>query len=97
MFGYTLTAAICFSQKHEWDLSINSSAAISWATISGDIKTNGGGFAFDFSVYAEKSFRENFAYYYTGASFIQIAGKLKNISTTNISFKSEDFNLKTGQ
>jgi hypothetical protein len=95
--GYFLIASICFSQKREWDLSINSSAAVSWAKVSGDIKTNGGGFAFDFSVSAEKSFKTSFAYYYIGASFIQIAGKLKNISTEHISFKSEDFGLNSGQ
>jgi hypothetical protein len=96
LFGYLLPVSICFSQKHEWNFSINASSAISWAKISGDIKPNGVGFSFDFSAYAEKSLRNNFAYY-IGTSFIQISGKLKNISTAPISFKSENLNLSTGQ
>jgi hypothetical protein len=89
-------ASICFSQKHDWNFSINSSPAISWATVSGDIKPDGAGFSFDFSVYAEKYFKKHIAYY-IGASFSQLSGKLKNVSTGDISFKSGNLNLHTAQ
>jgi hypothetical protein len=91
-----LITSIGLSQKNKWDFSVNASSAISWAKMSGDIKPDGVGFAFDFSAYAEKYLRKNFAYY-IGISFIQVSGKLQNISPEDIRFKSADLYLMTGQ
>jgi hypothetical protein len=96
LFGCLLITSVGFSQKNNWDFSVNAASAISWATISGDIKPDGAGFSYDFAVYAEKYFSNNFAYY-AGLSFIRTAGQLKNVSTSDISLKSENLNLNTGQ
>ncbi|MDR3246272.1 MAG: hypothetical protein LBT50_07550 [Prevotellaceae bacterium] len=92
LLGCLFSTLICLSQNLDWKFSINATPAISWGPASGDIKSEGARFSFELSAYAEKYFRERYAYF-AGISFINMSGQLSNISTSNISLKSGNLSL----
>ncbi|MDR2564320.1 MAG: PorT family protein [Prevotellaceae bacterium] len=82
-----LYAASTLAQEKGWKFSVSADPELTWLSASEDVKSEGVLFGFDFTVQAENYFKERYAYY-VGISFMNFGGKIKNITSENLQFKS---------
>ena len=82
-----LYAANTFAQMPGWRFNVSFDPELTWLSASEDVKGDGPRFGFDFTVQLENYFKERYAYY-VGISLMSFDGKIKNVTSNNLQFKS---------
>lgn len=83
---FTISAS---AQDKGWKFSVGFDPMITWIAAKDKLESDGSRFGFDFSLYAENYFNERYAFY-TGLSFMNIGGRVKNVGDEPLHFKHFD-------
>lgn len=96
-FFILFSVGTCIAQSGlGWKFSVNFDPLVTWGRSSNAIESEGSRMGFNFSVIGENYFKERYAFY-VGGSYMNMGGKIKNISQENLYFKNNDFTLSPNE
>ena len=81
-----------FAQERGWKFGLNVDPAITWLSAKDGLDSDGSRVGIEASAIAEKYFVKNISFY-LGLSFMDMGGKVKNVSENDLRFS--DFDLKS--